>query len=150
MCVQTEMKETTVTKFKAGDVVKRFKNCHMGMCVGDTDVVKSVEGRNSVMLENYGGEHLARNLELVNSPYPNGKHKHHDLIVEWAKGAEIEVFLTGNDNGDGGTGGWYKTLTPSWTTTAVYRVEPQVDPKDVLREDLKKQLASIQKQLDDL
>ena len=46
-------------------------------------------------------------------------HKHYDLIIAWAKGAEIQVL--GSDNIT-----WYDVATgsPVWCNTSVYRLKP--------------------------
>ena len=45
-------------------------------------------------------------------------HKHYDLIVAWAKGAEIEVYNSLEED-------WYPTKSPSWADGIKYRVEPE-------------------------
>lgn len=42
------------------------------------------------------------------------RHKHADLIIEWANGAEIEVWC----------GVWRKTNRPDWDVNTKYRVKP--------------------------
>ena len=51
------------------------------------------------------------------------KHKHYDLIVAWANGAEIE-HLT-ND-------GWENINAPRWLNSATYRIKPEPKP-DVVK-----------------
>jgi len=53
------------------------------------------------------------------------QHKHHDLIVAWAKGAAIQY----NDKDDGF---WYDTTNPSWCNHVIYRIKPEPKP-DVIR-----------------
>ena len=45
------------------------------------------------------------------------RHKHADLIIAWANGAEIEFKVQA-------TGDWKKTDTPSWQEDYEYRVKP--------------------------
>lgn len=46
-------------------------------------------------------------------------HKHHDLIIAWAKGAKIQYFSdTYNE--------WKDINTPSWGETEQYRIKPKV------------------------
>ena len=49
-------------------------------------------------------------------------HKHHDLIVAWAKGAEIQWY-------DGRT--WITTLYPGWGKR-FYRIKPESKPDVVV------------------
>ena len=49
--------------------------------------------------------------------------KHYDLIVAWAKGAEIQWY-------DGST--WITTLYPGWQPAQSYRIKPEPKP-DVVR-----------------
>ena len=51
------------------------------------------------------------------------RHKHYDLILEWACGAEIE-YLDGEQ--------WIKALTPSWYEFREYRIKPEPKPDIVL------------------
>ena len=51
------------------------------------------------------------------------RHKHYDLILEWANGAEIE-YLDGEQ--------WIKALTPSWYEFREYRIKPEPKPDIVL------------------
>ena len=43
-------------------------------------------------------------------------HVHHDLIVAWAKGAEIEYLLQ--------TGKWFRITKPCWDSHTEYRIKP--------------------------
>lgn len=45
-------------------------------------------------------------------------HKHHDLIIAWAQGAEIEVKLYRD-------GTWKIVKTPSWFVSDEYRIKPE-------------------------
>ena len=51
------------------------------------------------------------------------RHKHYDLILEWACGAEIE-YLDGEQ--------WINALTPSWYEFSEYRIKPEPKPDIVL------------------
>ena len=50
-------------------------------------------------------------------------HKHHDLIVAWAKGADIQWY-------DGST--WITTPHPGWATQHSYRIKPEPKPDVIL------------------
>lgn len=45
-------------------------------------------------------------------------HKHHDLIVKWAAGAQIESWDEGH---------WYTCPNPAWEEHVTYRVKPEPD-----------------------
>jgi len=52
------------------------------------------------------------------------KHKHHNLIVAWAKGAEIE-FYDGYE--------WVSTNgQPTWHVDNQYRIKPESKPENKL------------------
>ena len=50
-------------------------------------------------------------------------HKHHDLIVAWAKGAQIQWY-------DGST--WLTTPYPGWGAEQSYRIKPEPKPDVVV------------------
>ena len=52
-------------------------------------------------------------------------HKHHDLIVAWAAGAEIEVQEPSDFI-------WHTTPSPQWDISREYRIKPEPKPKVVL------------------
>jgi len=52
-------------------------------------------------------------------------HKHHDLIVAWAAGAEIEVQEPSDFI-------WHTTPSPQWDISREYRIKPKPKP-DVVR-----------------
>lgn len=47
-------------------------------------------------------------------------HKHKDLIIAWANGAEIECLLN--------TGLWIKAPNPNWGEDCNYRIKPEPKP----------------------
>lgn len=49
--------------------------------------------------------------------------KHYDLIVAWAKGADIQWY-------DGST--WITTLYPGWLASQSYRIKPEPKPDVIL------------------
>ena len=49
------------------------------------------------------------------------KHKHHDVIVAWAAGAEIEYLTTG--------GFWSAATSPIWDESRQYRIKPEPPAK---------------------
>ena len=50
-------------------------------------------------------------------------HKHHDLIVAWTKGAQIQWY-------DGST--WLTTPYPGWGAEQSYRIKPEPKPDVVV------------------
>lgn len=52
-------------------------------------------------------------------------HKHRDLIIAWANGAEIEVRA----NGDGD---WLSITSPTWYEAMEYRIKPEPKPDTTL------------------
>lgn len=50
------------------------------------------------------------------------KHKHYDLIVAWANGAEIQARETSYFADDDV---WMTTKTPTWCQTIEYRIKPK-------------------------
>ena len=83
---------------------------------GDVTVSVGEVGAN-FFYGNSGGK-----LELV---YPNPPHKHHDLIIAWAKGAEIEAKNYFDK--------WEYVTVPTWRVGSTYRVKPSniKSPKDL-------------------
>jgi hypothetical protein len=64
-------------------------------------------------------------LELIvnDEPvYPNPPQKHKDVIIEWAKGAEIEYRYQSEE--------WCSVSTPLWRSEMQYRVKPQTSDKE--------------------
>lgn len=91
-----------------GEVHYKFK------CDGDIEVLWA----NGLVLS-----HSADYLELVpNEQMTNEKHhKHHDLIIAWAKGAKIQFLLK--------DGSWFNAAYPSWDDSITYRIAPDNDCK---------------------
>jgi len=55
-------------------------------------------------------------------------HKHHDLIVAWAAGAEIELMRKHSHP----IGGWVLIEQPDWDIDSEYRIKPEPKP-DVVK-----------------
>ena len=55
------------------------------------------------------------------------KHKHYELIMAWANGAEIE-YLSKNGNG----ASWKYIEFPAWSEDKEYRIKPEPKPDVVL------------------
>jgi hypothetical protein len=71
--------------------------------------------------------------------YPNPPHKHKDLIIAWANGADIEF--------DGTDDGWYNVKYPSWDDTLEYRIKSTKTPLEIKIEKLEAKLAKLKGQL---
>ena len=70
--------------------------------------------------------------------YPNPPHKHKDVIIAWANGADIERYLGGRWNGD---------YDPSWSDRSEYRTKPTKTPLQLKIEKLEAKLAKLKGQL---
>lgn len=73
--------------------------------------------------------------------YPNGKHPHYNLIIEWAKGAEIQ-FLSRLVTEDGRPK-WKDTANPVWNEKTQYRIKPHKTEKDIEIEKLESEMRSM-------
>ena len=49
------------------------------------------------------------------------KHKHADLIIAWANGAEIQIQMPGHDE-------WTDITYPDWLPSQFYRIRPEPKP----------------------
>lgn len=81
-------------------------------------------------------EYFSRRFSPIEKPVfstPNGKHKHHDAIVAWAKGAVIESKVSGK---------WREAGTPCFYPDLEYRIKPEKSEALVAAE---KQLAEAEK-----
>ena len=67
-------------------------------------------------------------------------HKHHDLIIAWAKGAEIEYQFLNFPT-------WKSAKNPSWFTDYKYRIKP-TEPTEL--EKLKAEHRAMGKTIDKL
>ena len=108
--------------FKVGDKVK-FKE---EVCVQfDHDhktiyTVEQVEHDGLIAFVESGYVAHPGNLELVSHSTPT-KHKHYDLIIEWAKDPTNVIIQYKNPNG------WWDALdnSPSWRADTEYRIKPK-------------------------
>ena len=70
--------------------------------------------------------------------YPNPPHKHKDLIIAWANGADIESPV-----GDA----WYSFKYPSWDDTLEYRIKQTKTPLQIEIEKCEAKLVKLKGQL---
>ena len=54
------------------------------------------------------------------------RHKHADVIIAWANGAQIQLYHHSR-------GEWIDTLDPSWLECTKYRIKPEPKPDVVMR-----------------
>lgn len=80
---------------------------------------------------------LGSQLELVVNP---DHHKHHDMIIAWAKGATMQFR-----NLERGTGVWYTASTPSWGEDLEYRVAITPRQENILK--LKNMITDLEAEL---
>lgn len=74
--------------------------------------------------------------------YTANYHPHHDLIIQWAKGAKIERYYDSPFRA-GVLEEWLEEDTPMWYKYVQYRVKPEPSEKD-------KQISDIQLQMKEL
>ena len=113
-----------MNKVKIGDKVRKVSNGTEVLPVGYEGEVTgfSIVYTGHIYVDN-NCDSNAENWELVEDKdkYPNGKNPHHDVILEYAKGAEVEFFSES-------AGKWMTARTPAFGKNALYRVKPQQDP----------------------
>ena len=101
-----------MSKFKVGDKIRRAAQVTNYAPLGYEATVL----RDYMYVDLYGGEVriIDPQWELVEDK--SKYHKHHDLIIQWAKGAEIEYA---DYQGD-----WENAATPTWSVYREYRIKP--------------------------
>ncbi len=57
-----------MNQFTVGDKVRRIRDCHMGMKVGDIATITKIGGTNNIVLREFGGTHDGKNFEKINNP----------------------------------------------------------------------------------
>ena len=69
--------------------------------------------------------------------YSNPPHKHRDLIIAWANGAEIELKRL--------SGEWELVGTPRWVIEAKYRIKPTQtkSPAEIERDEIKAEMDKL-------
>jgi hypothetical protein len=102
--------------FKVGATVKRIENFSGELSVGTICDVSHVD-KNLIRVVGHESWFCSDNFQLLESKYPNLQHKHADVIIEWAKGANIQQQ---SDK----TGRWYVDNEPRFINLLSYRVEP--------------------------
>lgn len=116
--------------FKIGDKVKRIKDFHCGMDVGDVGTIHHIAGRNSILFKEYPGSHDSGKFELFKEVPTMKKedkpiripHVHAKLIHKWASDPSIEIEYRD------GCGKWKVTDAPTWDTDTQYRIKSEPKP----------------------
>lgn len=139
-----------------GKVINKFQkaNCKFVKCVNGSgwgnfgtgeiyEVLEIADRAITVRLKN-GSPYKILNFFDDFEPYEDisKHHKHHDLIIAWAKGAEIEC----KDS----YGEWVPCQRPEWLQWCEYRVKPQKTEKELLIEETRGKIEELQEQLDKL
>ena len=111
--------------FKVGDKVRKVSNGTAVYPVGYEGEVTGFDPLSAGRI--YVGKDWhsnAEDWELVEDKdkYPNGKHPHHDIILEYAKGAEIKMPYVGAIDE------WREVPLPVFHPDHKYRGKPQQDP----------------------
>ena len=73
--------------------------------------------------------------------YPNPPHKHRDLIIAWANGAEIEWYSVIASC-------WLYLKNPSWCETTQYRIKPTKSAKDIEIEQIQAEMDKLKERLE--
>lgn len=117
-----------MAQFKAGDTVRRVK-CTNGSAARVGQIATVVHTNNpgfvSVRYDGYVPDladstvesWISSYVELIEEHRANKPHKHKDLIIAWANGAEIQVYSPL-------CVGWVDCLYPVWHESDIYRVKP--------------------------
>lgn len=126
-----------MSKFKVGDEVLGIFGTHKGQLR-----IVSRETRNSGWLQFVGEGRRNFNpacWELVEEDATK-RRPHYDIIIAWAKGAEVEICSSGS---------WYTISTPNFDRCCKYRVKEDPKQSEIksIREEMDK-LASRLKELE--
>jgi hypothetical protein len=111
-----------MSKFKVGDKVEKLDGRPFisGYYVHTVDSIE----RDKIWFVESEAWLSSKFLQLAcGHPEDTSKyHKHHDLIIQWAKGAEIELLDY--------NGVWENVTTPSWGKYTEYRIKSTLPKTD--------------------
>lgn len=142
---KVHIEEKTVHKFKKGDKLiseSTMQYSGMALHIGDVVVVSAYWPMSDlVALEGFGSSRFsAEYFELIEDTSKH--HKHHDLIIAWAKGAEIQRRGSANT--------WFNTATPQWYDYVEYQIKPTESPEQIEKEAIVEEMQKLQERLDKL
>ena len=136
-----------MSEFKFGDRVKRVggdDNSEKGVFLGGEYNVDRANQTGLITLSGVGGDSCwwdSNYFELVEPQYPNPPHKHRDLIVAWANGADIEFYSEINS-------GWLNIVAPTWDENTQYRIKPTKSAKDIEIEQIQAEMDKLKERLE--
>jgi len=115
--IQSTARQNNMSEFKIGDLVVKKSGVYFES--GRTIRISKLrrDGRYEVGGEGYIAIYNHDALELAQPKYPNPPRPHADVIIEWAKGADIDVRIDYD-------GQWYLDLNPTFIPQYGYRVVP--------------------------
>lgn len=119
-----------MTQFKPGDTVRRVKHDNGGGArVGQLATVVHTNRSGFVAVYYVGYRPDSTDptveswcnsfVELAEEYCMNKPHKHRDLIIAWANGAQIQIRYSAE-------GSWMDTNTPRWYAHYEYRIKPKM------------------------
>ena len=130
-----------MNEFKAGDRVKK-KN---GIIFSNGEMVVTVDHirpDGTIWFEETGTYCPPESLTLANE-YPNPPHKHRDLIIAWANGAEIECYKHTEDK-------WVGSSNPLWKPDLEYRIKPTKSKQQLEIESIENEMRKLADRLNEL
>lgn len=120
-----------MSKFKVGQLVRRI-----GASCGNVrkgEVYKVYEAFNMYGTLRLKGDSYKYDAGNFEPAYPKDPNVHRELIIEWANGAEIQMFVRGR---------WVDVEIPSWCSSIEYRVKPE-DPNKEEIERIEKEMRKL-------
>lgn len=134
-------------EFKVGDKVRRTSehNSH-GVYNGGVYIVSAVR-HGWLELEGVDSKHEypfnSSYFELVEAEDKSKWHKHHDVIVAWAKGSKVQIFGAVHKE-------WMDCECPSFGVNRKYRIKPEKSEAEIELEKLQEKINELQQQADKL
>lgn len=150
----TLVEEESMDNFKVGDIIVKADGDSWCASGGAKEAkVYKVDG-DAVHVEithDVTGERVISNFPSWSKNFkikqnPNPPHKHRDLIIAWANGADIEYYSTFSNR-------WMGASAPDWDTTLNYRTKPQEPQKteaQLEKEAIQKEMEILAKRLEGL